>query len=185
MLRGDLVQQLAAAGARLAAAGLLRGTEGNLSARLDGARCLVSPTGSVTGALRGAELVEVVIDGAGVSPRASSEVHLHLEIYRRRPDVSAVVHAHPPRVLQLARDGRVPDLGALDDDERPFSAVCLVPYLDEGSRALARAAGDALADASACVLRDHGAVAVGPDVETALRRMLALERAAARSAGPR
>jgi L-fuculose-phosphate aldolase len=183
MLVGELAQQLAAAGARLAAAGLVRGSEGNLSARIDGGRCLVTPTGGVTGRLRGAELVEVAIAGERVPARASCEVHLHLMVYRSRAEVGAVVHAHPPQVLRLAGSGRVPDPDWLDGDERVFGRVLEVPRLEEGSRALARAAADALAATVACVLLGHGAVTVGPDVETALERMLLLERAAARAIG--
>lgn len=183
MLAGDLHTQLVAAGARLAAAGLVRASEGNVSARLTRTTCLVTPTGSVTGRMSGAELVEVAIDGQALSPRASSEVLLHLEVYRRRPDVAAIVHAHPPRVLGLAAKGALPDCGFLDEDEIVFGRVLEAPYFSEGSRALANAAADALTDSVACVLLDHGAVAVGATVEIALARMLNLERAAARMGG--
>ena len=183
MLAGDLVAQLAAAGARLAAAGLVRSSEGNVSARIDGRRCLVSPAGGVTGRLSGADLVEVPLDGSPVPARASSEVHLHIEVYRRRPDVGAVVHAHPPRVLQLSAAGRLPDATFLEPGERVFGQVLEVAYFEEGSRALARAAAGALTESVACVLRDHGAVTVGASLDVALRRMLMLERAAARGRG--
>jgi L-fuculose-phosphate aldolase len=184
MLTGELVAQLTAAGSRLAAAGLVRASEGNLSVRIDSRRCLVTPAGGVTGRLSGADLVEVPLDGAPVSAWASSEVHLHIEVYRRRPDVGAVVHAHPPRVVQLARAGHLPDPRLLEADERLFGQVLQVAHLEEGSRALAMAVGTALANSVACVLLDHGAVTVGETVESALRRMLFLERAAARSGAP-
>lgn len=183
MLAGELTTQLAAAGARLAAAGLVRASEGNLSARIDGRRCLVTPTGGVTGRLGGADMVEVALDGSAAAARATSEVHLHIAIYSRRPDVGAVVHAHPPRVLALARLGRVPDPKRLDNDERVFGRVLAVPHHEEGSRGLARAAAEALAGSVACVLLEHGAVTVGGDVDQALRRMLALESAACRDRG--
>ena len=183
MLAGDLVAQLAAAGARLASAGLVRASEGNLSARIDGRRCLVTPTGGVTGRLSGADLVEVPLDGSPVPARASSEVHLHIAVYRRRPDVGAVVHAHPPRVLRLAAQGRLPEPRWLDPEDRVFGRVVEVAHHEEGSRALARGAADALAENVACVLLDHGAVTVGATLDVALKRMLLLERAAARSSG--
>ncbi len=68
MLAGDLHTQLVAAGARLAAAGLVRAREGNISARLTRSTCLVTPTGSITGRMRGAELVEVAIEGLPPPP---------------------------------------------------------------------------------------------------------------------
>jgi ribulose-5-phosphate 4-epimerase/fuculose-1-phosphate aldolase len=64
-----------------------------------------------------------------------------------------------------------------------FGEVRLVSHFEEGSRQLAYAAAEALAGAVACVLVDHGAVTVGSDVKLALRRMLWLERAAARTSG--
>lgn len=183
MLKGDLHTQLVAAGARLSAAGLVHSSEGNLSARIDRARCLVTPTGGVTGRLTGADMVEVPLDRGKVPRRASSEVRLHIEIYRLRPDVEAIVHAHPPGVLRLAREGRLPDAGFLDEDGSRFGGVVTVPYFEEGSRELAGTAAAALLEATACVLSDHGAVTVGATVESALRRMLRLERAAARTRG--
>jgi len=183
MLAGDLHTQLVAAGARLAAAGLVRASEGNLSARTGGRHCLVTPTGGVTGRLRGADMVEVPLDRGMMPRRASSEVKMHIEIYRGRPDVEAIVHAHPPWVLRLAREGRSPDPAFLAEDGAGFGMVVEVPYFEEGSSALATTAAAALENASACVLLDHGAVTVGATVGDALRRMLWLERAAARSGG--
>lgn len=183
MLVGDIHTQLVAAGARLAAAGLVRASEGNISARIDRRRCLVTPTGGVTGRLTGADLVEVPLEPGTVPRRASSEIRLHIEIYLGRPEVEAVVHAHPPWVLRLAAAGRLPDSKFLDADGLPFGSVVEVPYFEEGSLALARTAASALEDAPACVLMDHGAVTVGATVAVALRRMLRLERAAARTGG--
>ena len=181
MLAGDLHTQLVTAGARLAAAGLVRASEGNLSARIDSRHCLVTPTGGVTGRLTGADLVEVPLDGGKKPRRATSEVRMHIEIYRGRPDVEAVVHAHPPWVLRLAREGRLPDPKFLDEDQAPFGRVVEVAFFEEGSTALAKSAAAALREATSCVLLDHGAVCIGATVEIALRRMLRLERAAART----
>jgi ribulose-5-phosphate 4-epimerase/fuculose-1-phosphate aldolase len=86
--------------------------------------------------------------------------------------------------VQLARAGHLPDPRLLEADERLFGQVLQVAHLEEGSRALAMAVGTALANSVACVLLDHGAVTVGETVESALRRMLFLERAAARSGAP-
>jgi len=128
-------------------------------------------------------MVEVPLDRGKVPRRASSEVRLHIEIYRLRPDVEAIVHAHPPCVLRLGREGRMPAADLLEEDGSRFGDVVAVPYFEEGSRELARTAAAALLGASACVLSDHGAVTVGVTVESALRRMLQLERAAARTPG--
>ena len=183
MMLGELRTQLAAAGARLAGAGLIRESEGNLSARIDAKSCVVTSTGSSTGGLDFRELVVVRLDGGEIPARATSEARLHLDLYRRRPEVMAIVHAHPPAVLRLAEKGWLPDALKLEDDEQLFGHPVEVAYFPEGSSALAEAVAAALADACACVLLDHGAVTVGATVEQALRRMLSLERAAIRSAG--
>lgn len=181
MLVGELRQQLAAAGARLAAAGLVRESEGNLSARVDWRSCLVTATGAELGRLRFSGLIEVPLDAREIPAGATSELALHLGLLQSRGDVAAVVHAHPPTVLRLAAEGKLPDRRTLDEDEQLFGRVVEVPYLQEGSVALAQAAVTALTEASSCVLLDHGAVTVGVTVEEALRRMLSLERAAART----
>ena len=181
MLQGELRAQLVAAGARLAAAGLVRESEGNISARLDEARCLVTATGAANAQLRNAELIEIHLDSDEIPERATSEVGLHAGVYRRRPDVNAIVHAHPPAVLRLAALNRLPDRRTLEDGEEAFGRVVEVPHFREGSVELAEAVAEALADAPACVLSLHGAVTVGVSIGLALRRMLYLERAAART----
>jgi L-fuculose-phosphate aldolase len=123
--------------------------------------------------------VEASLQDTGAPTGATSEAQLHLELYRRRPDIGAVVHAHPPRLLRLDAQGKLPIWRRLEDRGRMLGAVVAVPYHAEGTLALAQATADALKTAKACVLRDHGAVTVGPTVMAALVRMLDLERAAA------
>jgi L-fuculose-phosphate aldolase len=181
MLEGEFPAQLVAAGARLAAAGIVRESEGNMSVRLDKTRCLVTATGAANARLRTAELVELPLDRDEFPDRATSEAGLHAGVYRRRPDVNAIVHAHPPAVLRLAALDRMPDRRRLEDGEEEFGRVVAVPHFREGSPELAEAVAEALADASACILSLHGAVTVGTSIGQALRRMLYLERAAART----
>jgi L-fuculose-phosphate aldolase len=142
--------QLLAVGERLAAAGLVRESEGNLSIRLDDSRCLLTATGTDLGCLDPLELVEV----------------------------GAVVHAHPPRLLRLDAEGKLPVWRRLEDRGRLLGVVVAVPYHAEGTVALAQVTADALRTAKACVLREHGAVTVGPTLMAAFVRMLDLERAA-------
>lgn len=171
--------ELIAAGAVLAEAGLILSGEGNLSARLDGAAFLVTPRGRDKGRLEPADLVVVGV-GPEVAPaEASTESRIHAAIYRRRPEVRAVAHAHPPAVQALSHRGRVPDCGLLSEAGEMLGAVAWVPPLRPGSVELAEASADALARCPACVLAEHGAVTVGSTVEQAVRRMLLLERLAA------
>jgi L-fuculose-phosphate aldolase len=171
-------------GRRLADAGLVRESEGNLSIRLAESRCLMTSTGSELGNLQPQDLVEVALESDALPPAASSEARLHLELYRGVPDIGAVVHAHPPRLLQLDAQGKLPVWRRLEDRGRMVGAIFAVPHHPEGSRALAESTAAALRLAKACVLREHGAVTVGPTLMTAFVRMLDLERAASLTGGP-
>jgi L-fuculose-phosphate aldolase len=174
----DARNRLVAAGERLAAAGLVHSSEGNLSVRLDASTCLVTPAGSNLGRLDPEELVEVSLDAPEIPVRATSEVQLHLELYRRRPEVWAVVHAHPSRLLRLDAAGGLPRSRIIEDRGRLLGKIVSADYFEEGSPALAAATADALARANACVLCGHGAVTVGSSLMQAYVRMLDLERAA-------
>jgi L-fuculose-phosphate aldolase len=178
MIQADARAQLRAVGERLAAAGLVRESEGNLSVRLNDSTCLLTATGSNLGCLDGSDLIEVPISAGAIPSGASSEARLHLELYQRRPDIAAVVHAHPPRLLGLDARGKLPVWRRLEDGGKKLGAVVAVPYHAEGTRALAEATADAVRAVKACVLRGHGAVTVGPDLMAAFVRMLDLERAA-------
>jgi len=178
MIWGESRDQLVAVGERLAAANLVRHSEGNLSLRIDASRCLVTPTESNLGRLDPMELVEVNLEASAIPARATSEVHLHLEIYRRRTDVLAIVHAHPPLLLRLDASGGLPRSRIVEDRGRMLGRVVSAAHLKEGSLALAEAAADALARANACLLCGHGAVTLGSSLMRAFVRMLDLERAA-------
>jgi len=170
--------QLIAVGERLAAAGLVRESEGNISIRLGDSGCVVTSTGSDLGRLDSSDLIEVPIEATTIPFGASSEVQLHLELYRLRPDVGAIVHAHPPRLLQLDAEGKLPIWRRLEDRGKMLGSVVAVPYHAEGTLALAQATAGALRFTKACVLQKHGAVTVGPSLMAAFVRMLDLERAA-------
>jgi len=170
--------ELVAAGALAAASGIILPGEGNLSARCAGG-FLVTPAGADKGRLAPAGLLFVDLEGRGMPGGVSSEARLHAAIYRRFPSVGAVVHAHPPEVLLLSSMNRSPDVRLTAIGRAELGTVSWVGFEPPGSDRLAEAVAAALVHAPACVLDQHGAVTVGPSVETALRRMLLLERLAA------
>ena len=127
-----------AVGAALSRRGLIRGREGNLSCRLPDGAILLTPRGADKGRLFGPELVRCVLEVAP-PPEASSEAMAHLEVYRRCPDVCALVHAHPPAALALAALGRVPSPELLLEGSRVVPRIGFVPVLTPGSQDLADA----------------------------------------------
>ena len=94
--------------------GFVAAMDGNLSVRLDGDRILVTPTCVSKGAMRPADLVVVDTQGKRVAGRrnVTSEIGMHVLIYRMRPDVQAIVHAHPPTATGFAAAGHGADRAA-------------------------------------------------------------------------
>jgi ribulose-5-phosphate 4-epimerase/fuculose-1-phosphate aldolase len=165
-----LREAIVAAGARLGARQLVVAAEGDLSIRLDAGRLLITPSGRRKDALAVDDLVVVALDNAGVSgdagtPRPSSDVAIHRAIYRARPDVAAVVHAHLPAAMALTAAGERPDPALLPETALLLPRLPFVPFAPMGSDELAAAVADALAEGMpethAVVLERHGAVAVG------------------------
>jgi L-fuculose-phosphate aldolase len=170
--------ELIAAGARLAAAGLVSHRDGNLSLRLDPEHCLITPTAVDTGQLRAPDLVVLPLADPVSEQRASTESRMHAAVYRRFAAVEAVVHAHPPAVQCLATTNRTPDCGLLVEGGELIGGVGWVGRLEPGSAALAEAVVEALSWWPACVLDGHGALTIGVSIHEALRRMMLLERLA-------
>ncbi|HVO34753.1 MAG TPA: class II aldolase/adducin family protein [Gemmatimonadales bacterium] len=178
MSRWSVARAVCEAGRRLAERGLIAGTEGNISARV-GERVLVTPAGRAKGELAPADLVEVDLAGGTHGPGVpSSELGLHLVVLGARPDVGAVVHAHPPAATAFAAAGL-----PLDDDVLPellaqFGSVPLVPYGMPGSPELGERVRPFIAGHDALLLANHGAVTFGTGVEQAVQRMESLEQGA-------
>jgi L-fuculose-phosphate aldolase len=183
---GESVARVAAAEAvvrccrRLWEAGLLAGSDGNVSVRVSDSSILITPRSRLKAELSPADLVEVGLDGSPRSGfrRASTELDLHLRVYRRRRDVGAVVHAHPPAATGFALAGE-----ALPGDLLPESIVLVgevpvVPYATPGTTALGEQVESYVDRHDAVLLANHGAVTWGTDLELAQIRMEALEHAA-------
>jgi L-fuculose-phosphate aldolase len=180
MTRAALAAAMAACCRRLAESGLIAGRDGNVSARLAADRILVTPTGLLKYRLTAADVVEV--DGAGRRRRGrrnpTSELDLHLRILRRRGDVGAVVHAHPPAATAFALAGE--PLASFSLPELIFlvGPVPLVPFGMPGTPELGERIEPYLADHAALLLANHGAVTMGRTLEEAWIRMETLEHAA-------
>ena len=159
----------------LSRTGLVAGTAGNVSVR-EGDLVAVTPSG-----VRYAELTPPMVgvhrlDGtpAEAPLRPSSELPLHLAVYRARPDAGAVVHTHS--VAATALSTLAGELPAVHYYVALFGGpVPVTPYAGYGTPELARHAAAALRDRDGCLLGSHGAVTVGPDLATAHDRGVYLE----------
>ena len=160
--------------------GYIVATEGNVSARLGEDRLLVTPSGLCKGLLSPDQLVVVDMEGRriGPGPRPTTELAMHLEAYRRRPDIGAVVHAHPPITVALS----IADL-PLADQLLPELIVTLgsiptaeyaTPSTAEGAEAI-RAL---IRDHDALILPWHGTLTIGKDPLDAYFKLERVEHAA-------
>jgi L-fuculose-phosphate aldolase len=176
----DARRQIVLVCRRLYERGLIAGPDGNVSVRLGTDRVVVTPSGLSKVDVTEDALVEVGLDGrplAGAG-RASSELRMHLAIYRARPDVLAVVHAHPPTATAFGVAGEtIPDR-VLPEVICQMGAVALVPYATPGTDAAAEAFAPYLSSHDAFLMANHGATTVGRTLEAAHQRMESLEHAA-------
>lgn len=170
---------LAEAARRTLALGLNQGAEGNVSLRLGGG-FLITPSGLPNDTLTPGQMVRMDMDGGWQGPlKPSSEWRIHRDIYRARPEVGAVVHAHSPHAVSLACLRRpIPPFHYMVAAAGGRDIPC-ANYATFGTQALSEAVLAALKGRRACLMANHGQVAVGTDLEAALTLAVQVEELAA------
>lgn len=165
---------------RLYQRGFIAGTEGNVSVRLAPDRVWITPSGCHKGMIRAEDLL--LIDASGNvclgQGRPSSETPMHLMLYRRRAEVQAVVHAHPPIATSLTVAGYELNTSLLPEAVVALGAVPTVPYQMPTTWEFGTVVSDAMQQAAAALLENHGGVAVGASLQEAFNVMETVERAA-------
>lgn len=161
-------QAIAGAMCRLLDLGLSQGTSGNISVRVDGG-FLVTPSGIPAEDLAPDDLVAMDFDGRYDHPLApSSEWRFHRDILAARPEIGAVVHAHPPYATGFAICSReIPAVHYMIAMAGGPTIRC-APYAPYGTQRLSDLALAALDGRSACLLANHGMIATGPTLAKAL-----------------
>ncbi len=170
-----LRKKIIATALEMNARGLNRGKSGNVSARFD-AGFLVTPTGMAYESTQPVDIVAMTQDGTARGPRLpSSEWRFHRDIYAARREVGAIVHAHSPFATSIACLGR---------DIPPFHYMIAVAggkdircaaYATFGTQQLSDHALCALAGRKACLLANHGMIAVGASLTAALALAIEVE----------
>lgn len=165
-LRADVIRGCRA----LTSLGLTYGTSGNVSVRRDAASLFVSPTGMAYDALEPDDVPLVTLDGHWFGRRRpSSEWRFHRDIMAARAEVGAIVHAHSRHATALACTGRgIPAFHYMVAVAGGADIRC-APYHPFGTQELSDAALTALEGRKACLLGHHGIIAVGRDLEAALK----------------
>lgn len=153
---------------KMNALGINQGTSGNISLR-DGDGLLITPTSIPYDQIRPEDIVSMRMDGSVIGGgRPSSEWRFHLDIMRAKPDVQAVVHAHPPYATTVAiMEREIPAIHYMVAVAGGNTIPC-APYATFGTPELSQHVVAALKGRKACLIAHHGIIATGPSLDKAL-----------------
>lgn len=160
--------------------GWIAANDGNLSVRLDAHHILATPTGVCKGSMHPEDMLICDLEGNKLSGERerTTEMPMHVAVYRERPDIGAVVHAHPPIATGFAVAGRALNLAILPELIVAFGSVPVTEYGLPGTPALVEGMLPYIPKYNAILLGNHGAVAYADDLTHAFARMESLEHLA-------
>jgi L-fuculose-phosphate aldolase len=172
-LRADIVE----VGRRLYARGYTASNDGNISVRLDASRLLMTPTSVCKGFMNPDMMCITDLEGVKLSGdrNPSSEMQMHLEVYRQRPDVQAVVHAHPPVATAFAVAGIPLDRAVLAEVVTTLGSVPIAEYATPSTKELPAAVRKYVKAHDGMLLANHGALTLGADLFSAYYKMETIE----------
>ncbi len=157
--------------------GFVAATDGNLSVRLDEERLLVTPTCICKGRMRASDMVIVNMEGKRLAGKrmVSSEIGMHLLIYRLRPDVHGIVHAHPPTATGFAASGYGLSRPLVCEVVVGLGSIPLARYGTPGTPELTDALEPLIPQHDAILMANHGVVTFGSSLESAYMKMEIVE----------
>jgi L-fuculose-phosphate aldolase len=172
-LRADIVE----VGRRLYARGYTASNDGNISARLDANRLLMTPKSVCKGFMDPGMMCITDLDGKKLAGDRdpSSEMQMHLEVYRQRPDAQAVVHAHPPIATAFAVAGIPLDRAVLAEVVTTLGSVPIADYATPSTKELPAAVSKYVKAHDGMLLANHGALTLGTDLFSAYYKMETIE----------
>ncbi|MFH1006800.1 MAG: class II aldolase/adducin family protein [Candidatus Latescibacterota bacterium] len=173
-------QDLCRIGKKLYDKGLVAGTNGNLSIRMDTDVLLATPLGVCLGALTPEQLIKTTLAGELLSGtgRPTVEYPLHLKTYRLRSDIRAVVHAHPPCATGMAASGQDMTKPLLTEVVLVFKAIPLASYSPPGTEGFVDSIVPLVRQYDGVLLANHGAMTLGSTPDEACNKMEVLESVA-------
>ena len=176
----QLREEIVRAGRMMYERGWIAANDGNITARLDGNRILATPAGVCKGSMVPGDLLVCDNEGNRISGerQRTTEMGMHVAIYSARPDIHAVVHAHPPTSTGFAVAGRALNLGLMPELIVSMGSVPLAEYGLPGTPALVEGMLPYIPKFNAILLANHGAVCYGEGVPQAYARMETLEHLA-------
>ena len=171
--RADIVE----VGRRLWERGYVASNDGNISVRLDDRRLMTPPKNVSKGFMTTDMMVITDLDGKKIAGDRdpSSEIKMHLEVYRNRPDARAVVHAHPPTATGFAVAGIALDRAVLAEVITTLGSIPIAAYATPSTEELPAAVRKFVKAHDGLLLANHGALALAGDVMSAYYRMETIE----------
>jgi L-fuculose-phosphate aldolase len=174
-IRADIVE----IGRRLWHRGYVASNDGNISVRIGPDRLMMTPASVSKGFMTPEMMVITDLDGrvieAAPGRKPSSEATMHLVAYRERPDIGAVVHAHPPTATGFAVAGIPLDRAVLAEVVTTLGSIPIAGYETPSTRELAERVGALLKAHDGVLLANHGAIALGKDLMSAYYKMETIE----------
>jgi len=157
--------------------GYTPGTAGNLSVRLDRDLILATPTGCSKALLRATDMVIVDLEGHQLAGQraVTSEIGMHLTVYRMRPDVEAVVHTHPPIATAFAACGKALDQPICSEILMTTGLVPLAPYATTGTEEVGQSLEPFIPSHDAVLLANHGLLTYGASLSQAFMKTETVE----------
>jgi len=157
--------------------GWVAANDGNISVRLDRERIMCTPTGVSKGMMRPEDMLIVDLDGRKLEGEraCTTEIQMHCTVYRLRPDVNSVVHAHPPVSTGFAVAGRALNLAILPEAVVTLGTVPLADYGLPGTPELSSQLVPYIPNHDALLMANHGVVCYGETLEKAFFRLETVE----------
>ena len=174
-----LKEQIVNVGHKLWDKGFVAANDGNISIKLNDRELLTTPTGISKKLLTTEMIIKVDLDGNPIVHNAdykpSSEIKMHIEVYRQRPDVNSIVHAHPPFSTSFAVAGIPLDQAILPEAILTIGAVPIAPYGLPSSMEIPDMIRPYIKETDTVLLANHGALTLGTDIINAYYKMETLE----------
>ncbi|HGY54089.1 MAG TPA: class II aldolase/adducin family protein [Caldithrix abyssi] len=178
----QLKKQIIEIGRRVWTRGYVAANDGNISVRINDNELLTTATGVSKGFMTPEMIVKVDMNGKMISKtstyKPSSEVKMHIEVYKERPDIKSVVHAHPPYCTSFAVAGIPLDRCVLPEAVMIIGSVPIAKYGLPSTMEIPENIRPHIKNSDAILLENHGALTLGPDLLSAYFKMETLEHTA-------
>jgi L-fuculose-phosphate aldolase len=160
--------------------GFVVAADGNISARMSDGTILITPTGAMKGFLQPHHLAHIDERGEALDdgPRCSSETGIHLAAYELRPEMRAVVHAHPPHAVAMTIAGIDLQMPVIPEIVVTIGGIPTAPYGTPGTHELADSIRDLLRCSDTMLLQNHGSVTIGANLMDGFKKLDMLEHTA-------